>query len=187
MALPLCDSDSEIQLSTELQSSRYVEMTLRTLRIFGAEISVSCIKGLYRYSIKGSQVLHFPNNISIDGDWSNAAFWLTAGALSAQNKITVAGLDPNSVQGDRQIAYILSHSGAKITYSGTDCSVSCGTMPNFDVSMEEIPDLLPILTVRAACGSGESHFTNAARLRLKESDRLSATAELLRAIGGTAE
>ena len=185
MALPLCDSDSTITLTTALQSSKYVEMTLRTLREFGAEINVECVNGSYCYKIKKSQKLTFPNKISIDGDWSNAAFWLTAGAISDKSEISVTGLNQYSVQGDRQIAVILSHSGTAITYSGTNCTVSCGTMPNFDVSMEEIPDLLPILAVRAACGSGETHFTNAARLRLKESDRLTATAALLCGIGGT--
>ena len=185
MALPLCDSDSEIRLTTPLQSAAYVNMTLDTLRLFGAEIAVRTENGLLRYAVKGKQILKFPESIAIGGDWSNAAFWLTAGAVQEHAALTVTGLDPHSTQGDKAICNVLRESGANLEMCAGSVNVSCGTMHNFDVSMEEIPDLLPILAVRAACcAAGESHFLHAERLRLKESDRLTATADLLRAIGG---
>lgn len=187
MALPLCDSDSEIRLTTPLQSSKYVDMTLDTLRLFGAQIDVHEANGLLRYHIKSTDYLHFPSDISIDGDWSNAAFWLTAGAIQPQGTVSVAGLAADSIQGDKAITDILSHCGAQITPHGTRYAVSCGTLSEFDVSMEEIPDLLPILAVRAAVSSGVCRFTNAERLRIKESDRLASVAAMLRAIGGSAE
>ena len=184
MALPMCDSDSEIRLTTPLQSAAYVDMTLDTLRQFGAEITLYKEDGLLRYLIKGKQKLYFPDDIRIDGDWSNAAFWLTAGAIQPTGNVAVTGLYTDSIQGDKAIADILSQNGARITESDGIRNVSCETINDFDVSMAEIPDLLPILAVRAAVGNGVSHFTNAERLRLKESDRLTATAELLRALGG---
>lgn len=187
MALPLCDSDSTIRLTTPLQSSKYVDMTLDTLRLFGAQIQVSRINGLLQYAIKSTKHLHFPDKTSIDGDWSNAAFWLTAGAIQPTGTITVSGLDVASAQGDKAITDILSHSGSNIVQTDDRLHVSCGTLTNFDVSMEETPDLLPILAVRAALGSGVCRFTNAERLRIKESDRLSSVAGLLRAIGGQVE
>lgn len=183
MALPLCESDSEIRLTTALQSSKYVDMTLDTLRLFGAEITVSEHDGFLRYAIKGKQKLHFPDNITIDGDWSNAAFWL-AGAVGDGDSVTVSGLDPDSTQGDKAIAEILRGAGADVQRDAHSISVSGGAMRGINASMEEIPDLLPILAVCAACADGTSHFTNAERLRIKESDRLSAVAELLHAIGG---
>lgn len=187
MALPLCDADSEIRLTTPLQSAAYVNMTLDTLRLFGADIQVSTENDLLRYRIKGGQTLRFPDAPEVDGDWSNAAFWLTAGAIQPENSVTVTGISHDSVQGDKAICDILQDAGAVLYDSPQNRSVtvSCGEIRNFTVSMEEIPDLLPILAVRAACcPEGTSHFLHAERLRLKESDRLTATAELLRAIGG---
>ena len=187
MALPLCDSDSEIRLTTPLQSAAYVDMTLDTLREFGVSIETGEENGLLQYRIKGKQVLLFPEHIQVDGDWSNAAFWLTAGAIQNESTVTVHGLDANSVQGDKEIANILKSVGSNLVKQSNEIIVSCGTINKFDVSMREIPDLLPILTVLATAGNGESHFLNAERLRLKESDRLTATAEMLRAIGGTVD
>lgn len=187
MALPLCDSDSEIRLTTPLQSSKYVDMTLDTLRMFGAKIAVDQTDRLLRYQIKSTNHLQFPANIDIDGDWSNAAFWLTAGAIQPKETLSISGLNSSSIQGDKAIADILSHSGANIAQTGCRFDVSCGTLTNFDVSMGEIPDLLPILAVRAALGEGVCHFTNAERLRIKESDRLSSVAAILSALGGQVE
>ncbi|MCQ2407819.1 MAG: 3-phosphoshikimate 1-carboxyvinyltransferase [Oscillospiraceae bacterium] len=184
MALPLCGSDSEIRLTTVLQSSKYVEMTLDTLRLFGAEITVSEQNGLLHYYVKGKQQLRFPDEISIDGDWSNAAFWLAAGAVSDGASVTVSSLDSDSMQGDKAIAAILKGAGADVSVCGKTVTGSGRTMHEINASMEEIPDLLPILAICAACAKGTSHFTNAERLRIKESDRLSAVAELLRSVGG---
>lgn len=187
MALPLCGTDSEIRLTTPLQSAAYVDMTLDTLRQFGAEITVSAESGLLRYYIKGKQTLHYPNDMPIDGDWSNAAFWLTAGAIQQNAHIGVTGLNTDSIQGDKEIVRILQASGAKIEENVSGIIVSCGTISEFDVNMEKIPDLLPILAVRAALSSGDCRFLNAERLRLKESDRLASTSAMLRALGGNVD
>ena len=187
MALPLCSGDSEIRLTTPLQSSAYVDMTLSTLREFGAEIITSTENGLLRYHIKGSQKLQCPDRMTVDGDWSNAAFWLTAGAILPDTELTVTGLSMDSVQGDKAIFTILQNAGARIAERENSVIVSCGTLCPFDAEMEAIPDLLPILAVRAAYADGVSHFVKAERLRLKESDRLKATADMLRSVGIRAE
>lgn len=184
MALPLCGQDSEIRLTTPLQSAAYVDMTLETLRLFGAEILAASECGLLRYHIKGKQVLHFPNNPDIDGDWSNAAFWLTAGAIQPEGSVAVSGLHADSTQGDKEIIPILQRAGAYVTETASETIVSCGTISEFDVNMEKIPDLLPILAVRAALSDGGCRFEKAERLRLKESDRLASTSAMLRALGG---
>ena len=188
MALPRCETDSEIRLTTPLQSAAYVDMTLQTLREFGAQIDVSADEnGLLRYRIKGGGKLHPPEELTVDGDWSNAAFWLAAGAISPDSDISLTGLSADSVQGDKAVCDILRRSGAEIADAGQTLRVSCGTMSAFDAEMDAIPDLLPVLAVYAACCSGETHFTKAERLRLKESDRLSATAALLHSLGGRAD
>ena len=189
MALPLCGEDSEIRLSTELQSSAYVDMTLETLREYGAEISVfSDESGLLRYKIKHGS-LRTPPNTMIDGDWSNAAFWLVAGSIQKDKNaaVSVSGLDSDSVQGDSEIWSILEKSGAATYSEKREFSVKSSVINPLRISMEGIPDLLPILAVMAANSeSGDycSEFANAARLRLKESDRLAATYALLQALGG---
>ncbi len=184
MALPLCAEDSEITLITPLQSSAYVDMTLETLRLFHVEINVDMDEnGNPHYQIPGGQIYWMPEHMIIDGDWSNAAFWLAAGALQ-DTPVSVTGLNAESVQGDKAIAKILADAGANVENYGNVLNVSCGTIDEINADMEKIPDLLPILAVRASLGTGESHFTNAERLRLKESDRLAATAKLLRDLGG---
>ena len=187
MALPFCEEDSEICLTTPLQSAAYVDMTLDTLRLFGAEIQTKTESGLLRYGIKGKQMLHFPDRIEIDGDWSNAAFWLTAGAIQSSGTVGVSGLDSASTQGDREIVPILERAGAVVTNEHDCINVSCGTISKFDVNMEKIPDLLPILAVRAAVSDGDCRFEKAERLRLKESDRLASTSAMLRALGGSVD
>ena len=183
MALPVCCGNSEICLTTALQSSAYVTMTLDTLRTFGAEIDVSSVDSLLRYRIIGNCPLHMPSALQIDGDWSNAAFWLAAGALQT-HPVTVTGLRTDSVQGDKQVCAILSEAGAVLSADEGRITVLGDTIRPFDADMNGIPDLLPILAVCAAFAEGDSHFTNAARLRLKESDRLRSVAEMLSALGG---
>ncbi len=187
MALPLCGRDSEIRLTTPLQSAAYVDMTLAVLREFGAEIVCGETENGFPCYRVAAGTLYMPAQCSVDGDWSNAAFWLTAGALQKDASVSVSGLNPQTVQGDSAIAGILQRSGADVRTEKETCTVSCGTMSGLDEAMSGIPDLLPILAVRAALGSGVSHFTDAARLRIKESDRLTATAKLLHDLGGRAD
>lgn len=189
MALPLCREDSEIRLTTALQSAAYVDLTLHVLREFGAEISVTTENSLLRYHIPGNQKLHMPADLSVDGDWSNAAFWLTAGAIQhAKNAaVCVTGLDPDSTQGDRAILRILRETGAAVQRTPGTLSASRGQNRSFTEAMDAIPDLLPILAVKAAVSEGNSKFVKAERLRLKESDRLQSTAQMLRDLGGNVD
>lgn len=171
LALPLCEEDSTICLTTALQSLPYVTLTRKVLYDFGIIIPEHCENGRLHYSILGNQKFHAPTEIAIDGDWSNAAFWLAANALGSE--ITISGLRADSIQGDRAIVDVLQQ------YAATPETVT--------IDMQDIPDLLPILAVRAAFAACDTHFTHAERLRYKESDRLTATAALLTALGGTVE
>lgn len=154
-ALPLLPEGGEICLSTPLQSAGYVEMTLRSLERFGVKVEQTDSG----YLVPGGQRYLSPGEISPEGDWSNAAFFLAAG-------VEVKGLDQKSAQGDRAIERLLPKLG-----KGTS------------VDLTQIPDLLPILAVAAARAEGVTYFVGGERLRLKESDRIETTAALLRALG----
>ena len=175
-ALPLLRGDSEIRLTTPLESTGYVDMTKRTLSMFGVHS-----EGV----VKGGQVYRSPGGIMVGGDWSNAAMWLAAGALGGP--VTMTGLDLESAQGDRAIVEILRRFGAAVTAQGDAVMVCGGTLKGIELDMRDIPDLLPVLSIVAAAAEGETRFVNAGRLRLKESDRLATVATLLKALGGSVE
>lgn len=178
IALPLLGGDSSIRLIPPVESKSYIDMTLDTLEKFGIEIT----EENNVYKIKGSQKYVSPAEITADGDWSNAAFFLTAGALSGS--ITVTGLNINSIQGDRKVVDILAKMGAEVSVSGNNVTVKKSELHGVEIDASDIPDLIPVLSVAAAdVKSGMTTVTNAARLRIKESDRLSAICECINNLG----
>ena len=181
LAMPKLSAPSTLILTTALESAAYVDITLHALRRFG--ISVNLLSN--GYAVPGGQTFSSPGTLAVDGDWSNGAFFLAAGALG--RPVTLTGLDLDSPQGDKAVLEVLKSFGAEVSVSGGDVTVAPAPLQGITLDVSEIPDLLPILAVVAACASGETRFEGAARLRLKESDRLTATANLLRALGGDAE
>lgn len=175
-ALPLVDGDSEIVLTSPLQSKGYVDMTLCVLNDFGIEIGQTA----NGYKIKGNQQ-YKAKDFVVEGDWSNGAFWLVAGALN--NGITVTGLDTNSLQGDKEILSVLKKMGAKTVEKQNEIIVEKSTLTGVEVDVSQIPDLAPILSVALACAKGKGKITNASRLKIKESDRLQAINDNLNAVG----
>ena len=175
-AMYAADLTGEVVLTTRLESSRYVDMTVATLRKFGADITRSGDS-----FIVGKRADAAPATLAVEGDWSNAAAFLVAGALGGG--VTVTGLDVNSLQPDRAVVEILQKFGAKVAVDGDEVTASPGTPCPAVVDVSETPDLLPVLAILAAKSPGKSRFVNAARLRLKESDRLRSTAQLLKAVG----
>ena len=180
-ALPLLSADSRIELSSHLQSSGYVDLSMAVLRQFG----IKCIETAGGYNIPGAQSYVSPGNIEVEGDWSNAAFFLVAGALNAP--IHCTGLKIDSSQGDKRILQELKRFGANISETENSVSAAPGTLKGTKVDVSEIPDLLPILAVLACFAKNTSYFYNAARLRLKESDRISSVKNMIVALGGKAE
>lgn len=164
LALPLLDGDSEIVLTSALNSKPYVDITVGVLRDFGCNISETK-SGCF---IKGNCKLK-PFSGRVEGDYSQAAFFCTANALGSEMDIN--GLNDNSLQGDRVIKDLCRNYTAS------------GGKP-FDIDCSNIPDLVPILTVLACFCEGKSRLTNVARLRFKECDRLAVTAECLNSMGG---
>ena len=157
LALSLLDSPSELEITGHVESKPYIQLTKDAISQFGADPAHP-----------GAQRFHSPGNLTVEGDWSNGAFFLAANALGSQ--LNIQGLNPDSSQGDRAAAELLP----KLTEG----------MQLIDAG--DIPDLVPILSVAAACCHG-AEFTNIRRLRLKESDRVASVIAMLTALGGNAE
>ncbi len=181
LALPTLDSDSEIIITDEIQSAGYIDLTLATLDAFGIKVE----KSPARFFIPGRQKYVSPPSLSPEGDWSNSAFWLAAAALGGEG-IVLSGLNHNSAQGDRAVCEILSRFGAAVSVRDDFVSVKPGSLRATTIDAALIPDLIPALAVVAAAAEGVSIITNAGRLRLKESDRISSVCSTLNSLGGRA-
>lgn len=177
LALPILEGDSEIVLTSPLESVGYIAMTIRTMKQFGVNIQAT-EKG---WHIKGGQT-YKSYNYTTDGDWSQAAFFMVLGAIGG--KVTVKGVAKDSTQGDKKCAEILARFGAKITQLDNEVTVEKGELKAITIDASQIPDLVPVLSVCAAFAEGTTKIINAERLRIKECDRLKATAELLNNLGG---
>ena len=175
LALPLLDGDSIIELTSPLESASYVDMTIEIMKDFGVFVQSTgnC------YFIGGNQ-RYIPRQFEVEGDWSQAGFWLVASALGA--KITCHKLKQNSTQGDSTILDILKRFGAKVNLED-GITVTADKLCGIDIDASQIPDLVPVLAVLAALSTGETTIYNAARLRIKESDRLKATTDGLSRLG----
>lgn len=165
-ALPLLGGPSELVSTTTLESADYVTMTLEALRTAGADAAVS--PDGRRFSVAPSRLRCF--DAAVEPDWSQAAFWYAAAAQGAQ--VRVCGLNERSAQGDRIVAELYQ----RLCAPG-----------DVEIDVSGCPDLVPPLAVMASVRSGTTRLVNAARLRMKESDRLKTTAAMLRALGGQAE
>lgn len=177
LALPILEGDSEIVLTSPLESIGYIAMTIRTMKQFGVNIQAA-EKG---WHIKGGQS-YKTCDYTTDGDWSQAAFFMVLGAVSG--KVTVKGVAKDSTQGDKKCAEILARFGAKVTQLDNEVTVEKGELKAITIDASQIPDLVPVLSVCAAFAEGTTKIINAERLRIKECDRLKATAELLNNLGG---
>ena len=175
-ALPLLEAASELRLTTALESASYVEMTRSALAQFGI-----CPEGWRILPQRGLS----RGSYRVEGDWSNAAFWLCAGAIS--RPVTLRGLDPDSPQGDRRILDALRRFGAEVTLTADRITVCPRPLQAVALDVREIPDLVPPLALVAACARGQSRIFGAKRLRLKESDRLATVTAALNALGGQVE
>ena len=166
-ALPLMEWESRIVLTSPLESRGYVDMTLDVLKDFGITIEN---QNYERFLVPGDQWCT-ARDYAIEADWSQAAFWYTAFALG--NLVELEGMKAFSIQGDMFIVpcFLKLRGGGAVELDVSDC-----------------PDLAPPLAVMAALRAGETTcLTNAARLRMKESDRLASVTQALNALGAQVE
>lgn len=181
-ALPLLESNSTLTVTGKLESSAYIDMTENALRQSGIEFA----KVGNVYTIPGKQRYKLKNEVVVEGDLSNAAFFLCMGALS-EGGVTVENIPADTRQGDRKILDILRSFGACVTVSGNSVTVKKASLHGCTVDAAEIPDLVPVVSVVASSAEGDTNIINAARVRLKESDRLMTTATLLSTLGASVE
>ena len=182
MALPRLAGDSTLTVTGHMESAGYVAMTEDALRLSG--IRFTCEGQSWR--IPGGQRCRLPRLCRVEGDWSNAAPWLCMGAIDGDS-VTVKGLDPDSQQGDRAVCRVLGEMGVPIHHTADRYTSHPGRLHPTTIDARDIPDLVPVLAALAASIPGTTIITGAARLRLKESDRLATTAATLNALGSQVE
>lgn len=182
-ALSLLDDPSTLTLLGKVESAPYINMTIATLTQFSAAPTIRKSNRTYRIHGYAEAPLHSPHALTPEGDFSGAAFPLALGAIG-MHAVTVKGLNLDSTQGDKEILTLLSRFGAKITVTDGGVTVFPSPLTGIDIDAKQIPDLVPVLAVLGAAASGTTTITGAARLRLKESDRLAAMHEFLSTVGG---
>ncbi|MDD3192301.1 MAG: 3-phosphoshikimate 1-carboxyvinyltransferase [Oscillospiraceae bacterium] len=175
-ALPLLNGESAIHLSTALESAPYIDLTIDVLRKFG--IKIHCQDS--DFFIPGGQT-YLPQAFSVEADFSNAAFFLTAAALGQD--VTVSGLSVKSLQGDRKILEALSALGASASFNGDRVQMKRPICRPAEIDIRDIPDLAPILCVAAAAVPGRTVLHGTRRLKIKESDRAAAMIDCLTRLG----
>ena len=179
-ALSVANGKSTVTLEGNIESAPYIEMTTDALRAFGAKIDFDSENN--RFAIEGQAKLHSPKKLTVGGDWSNAAFFLSAGAIG-KNEVTVSGLDECSRQGDRAIVDILEKMGTKTLRRESEITVFPSKLQGIEIDASQIPDLVPILATVASIAEGQTRIYNAGRLKLKESDRIESVCSTLRSLG----
>ena len=192
MATPLLDSASDIEITGNIESGDYINMTAHAVRTAGVELTQN--ENIYHIEPKGR--FSVSGDLIVEKDWSSAAFPLCMGAFSKEG-IMVTGLNTDSIQGDKEILNILKGFGADISITreqGSDVSnglssvsVKRGILKGQTIDASRIPDLVPVISVVAAGALGETRIIHAERLRIKESDRLFTTATMLKNLGADIE
>lgn len=180
-ALPLLEGDSKIIVTTELESKGYVDLTIDCMDKFGVKIENKDYKEFY---IKGNQK-YISRDYRVEGDFSQAAFWIVAGILGTN--IKCKDLNLNSLQGDKIILDIVKEMGANIKVSKDTIEVCESQTKGAVIDASECPDLVPILSVLGALSEGTTKIINAERVRIKECDRLKAMQTELSKVGADIE
>lgn len=175
--LPMLEIDSYITLTSKLESKPYVDITRHCQALFGVQTAELEQGG---YQIIGNQ-RYRPADAWAEGDYSHAAFFAVAAALGGS--VSFTGLNPNSLQGDKQIFEILRCMDAEVAWQEDVVTVKQAALKPVELDVSQIPDLVPILAVLACAASGRTKLYNAGRLRFKESDRLHAITLELEKLG----
>lgn len=179
-ALSMLDGESTLTVTGRVESAPYIEMTIDALKTFGAYLSVN--ENVYTVCGKN---LKASGDLSVEGDWSNASFPLSAAAIGG--KITLDGINLLSHQGDMAILDILRRFGADIKCDNGVVTVKKDKLQAIELDASQIPDLVPVIATVASVAEGTTVISGASRLRIKESDRLVTTKTMLTALGADIE
>ncbi len=176
--LPLLEGDSKIVITTEMESKGYIDLTLSAIKDFGVEI----INNNYEeFIIKGNQT-YTARDYRVEGDYSQAAFFLCGDALS--NEVVVNDLKLDSLQGDKEVIDILQRMGVKIEEKNAGLIGTVeGQLKSTVVDGSQCPDIIPVVSLAAALCDGTTEIINSGRLRIKECDRLAAVTSELNKLG----
>ena len=190
LAAPVLRSPIQVVVSEPVESMSYIDITASVLRQFGVDVTSSRTTAsgggsAIAYVACAPNGLSTPGSLSVGGDWSNAAFWLAAGAIGA-GQIAVSGLDQASPQGDRQILAALALLGAGIRRRTTGAMATDERLRGARLDVSDCPDLVPPIAAVASVCPGATTIVGAARLRLKESDRIESVCSVINALGGSA-
>lgn len=180
LALTAVNGKSEIEIIGKQVSAPYIDITLSVLNDFGASVQKTD-KGFIVSGGYDTKITEF----TVEGDWSGASFFLSAGAIG--KKVKIKGLNLSSVQGDRKILEILQSFGAKVTKEDNAVTVERNKLNGITVEMDSVPDLCQIVAVVSAFAKGKTELKGVSRLKIKESDRITAITDMLKRAGITAE
>jgi len=175
-ALPLLEGNSTIHIDGILESKSYIDLTIAVLEEFGIEIQ-ELENG---YLIEGNQIYQ-ANNYTVEGDYSQAAFYLVGGVISGLVKVN--DLLHYSKQGDKAIIEYIKQMKGKVIYMENGYITESSDTIGSKIDLADCPDLGPIITLLAGLSKGKSTIINISRLRLKESDRVKTTVSSLKALG----
>ena len=178
-ALPLLKGDSIIEITSTLESKGYIDLTLQMLSQYGIKIINNDYKS---FVVMGNQEYQ-AHDYRVEADFSQAAFYLVAGAIG--NDVVLTDLNLNSLQGDKATLSILEAMGAKINVVSDGIKVTGENLSATQVDASQCPDVIPVVSVALALAQGKSEFINAKRLRIKECDRIIATSSQLNELGGS--
>ncbi|MBQ9783857.1 MAG: 3-phosphoshikimate 1-carboxyvinyltransferase [Clostridia bacterium] len=181
-ALAVSGKTGTLRIEGALESAPYVDLTADALRRFGVPVE----RTETGYAIPENPGLSSPGEVFVEGDWSNAAFPLALGTVGKE-PITVCGVDCHSRQGDRAIVALLRQFGATLIEKGDRVTAAPAPLRGIEIDASQIPDLVPILATVASVAEGKTVIYNAARLRLKESDRLQTVRTMLNTLGAKVE
>jgi 3-phosphoshikimate 1-carboxyvinyltransferase len=182
-ACPLAKADTEITLTSPLESVDYVKMTEAVLSQHAIVVGVE----EDRIVVPGNQTYKAADG-NVPGDFSSSAFLLAAAAIT-KSKVTITNLDYETEQGDKAILTVLKRMGVegKVCRDSVEIEGTGKSLKPVDVDAKNIPDLVPAIAVLACYAKGTSHISGAKRLRLKESDRLASIYEELNKMGAQIE
>lgn len=176
-SLPLLKGKSMLIIPNELESKGYVDLTIDTLRQFGVVVDNNEYK---KFEINGGQ-RYKGTDITIEGDYSQAAFWLVGGIIG--KKVRCKGIRRDSLQGDRAIVEIIKNMKGRLSVGDDLVVASHSETKSMIIDVAQCPDLVPILAVLGTLSKGTTELINGARVRIKESDRLKAISSELNKLG----
>ncbi len=178
LAAPLLEGNTEIYIQGNMESKGYIDLTIDCMEKFGIHVQR---EGYNRFIIDEREQ-YSPTQVNVEGDFSQAAFWIAAGLIGTKI-IEIAGLNPNTVQGDSAIIHWVTEMGGIVEWHGETLKAFPSQTRGVEIDASQCPDLVPILCVLASQSIGETRIINGQRLRVKESDRIKSTVSELAKLG----